>query len=580
MCRRVGELGSCKLLADGSPSGRKSSGNDGIAWGLCDAVRASGCRTLHTRFNELDGHDSDTLASYKAIADKTDCQLVLEVVIRHVRASTCARDDIERVFAALDRASLWPRVGAIMVVPVAYLTGSSTPDCFGVDTDAVLTAEREATELYEAASSALTSRDRSGKIKLLAGATKNFADLNRRRPKTRAVDGVIHSVSAIQHDASDVSVMSTVTTMPHIADTIRDTFPSKEYWVGPCGIGSRGASHGKKSSASHFKRTPQANDDPRQRGCFGAAYYVALIARILSRQVESMCLGDLAGDRGLTAVETAAEDQAPMWSQSSYVTSRQGRQRAGTIRYHPAFHVVRGFGRAKGAVVWDAVSSDSDRISAVAFLVKPPTTTPAQSGSAVVYRKPGGPGRRKSLDNPSTPSPNNRRMAHSRFSASDWEYAEQTSRFTGEVWLSNVTGETQDVVVPLGYKASFAVALIDHTAATQLADHDIRFMDQTLSSVSCVSASRRLRFCGGKCVRILLCLLSPRSLCAVLFTRWFYVCVCVCITPYRSFSHLHLIQAPSLWNWARTLWPALSSRLTHSHYLNAAEPSHASSHAA
>ena len=38
-------------------------------------------------------------------------------------------------------------------------------------------------------------------------------------------------------------------------------------------------------------------------------------------------------------------------------------------RYFPAYHVVRGLGRARGAVVWDVVSSSPDRVTALAFHV-------------------------------------------------------------------------------------------------------------------------------------------------------------------------------------------------------------------
>jgi hypothetical protein len=35
--------------------------------------------------------------------------------------------------------------------------------------------------------------------------------------------------------------------------------------------------------------------------------------------------------------------------------------------------------------------------------------------------------------------------------------------FVGELWVANLTAEIQNVNVPLGHKATFAVALLDHT---------------------------------------------------------------------------------------------------------------------
>lgn len=52
---------------------------------LSDAVRGSGCRMLHVRFNEMDGHGVGTLEFYKRIADKADLLIILECVFRRSR---------------------------------------------------------------------------------------------------------------------------------------------------------------------------------------------------------------------------------------------------------------------------------------------------------------------------------------------------------------------------------------------------------------------------------------------------------------------------------------------------------------
>eukprot|EP00041_Stephanoeca_diplocostata_P004311 m.42879 g.42879 ORF g.42879 m.42879 type:complete len:428 (+) comp15041_c0_seq5:1985-3268(+) len=319
--------------------------------------------------------------------------------------------------------------------------------------------------------------------------------------------GVMHSVSAIVHSADDAAVMTTPDTLPVVFDTVRDIFPSKEYWLGPCTIATRGTPYGKKSfprGALHqtaegggLARVPLATNDPRQRGCFGAAYTLAVVAKVLTRGgTKCIGLGDIVGDRGIMALELAAEDTAPLWHQAAYVTSRAGRQRAGTLRVHPVFHVVRGFGRAAGAVVWDVDVGDPTRLCATAFYVKPAMVpgTPRSSLSVVRTATVGTPSpkQRTATDtgteddrDVTTPPPNTdrRRSGHNRVDPMDWHHAMASEHFTGEVWIGNITNEIQDVCLPLGYKASFAVALIDHTAATRIADHDIRFLDQTLSSV-------------------------------------------------------------------------------------------------
>eukprot|EP00041_Stephanoeca_diplocostata_P004307 m.42837 g.42837 ORF g.42837 m.42837 type:complete len:280 (+) comp15041_c0_seq1:1985-2824(+) len=134
--------------------------------------------------------------------------------------------------------------------------------------------------------------------------------------------GVMHSVSAIVHSADDAAVMTTPDTLPVVFDTVRDIFPSKEYWLGPCTIATRGTPYGKKSfprGALHqtaegggLARVPLATNDPRQRGCFGAAYTLAVVAKVLTRGgTKCIGLGDIVGDRGIMALELYS-DPIPM----------------------------------------------------------------------------------------------------------------------------------------------------------------------------------------------------------------------------------------------------------------------------
>eukprot|EP00041_Stephanoeca_diplocostata_P004309 m.42855 g.42855 ORF g.42855 m.42855 type:complete len:399 (+) comp15041_c0_seq3:1985-3181(+) len=279
--------------------------------------------------------------------------------------------------------------------------------------------------------------------------------------------GVMHSVSAIVHSADDAAVMTTPDTLPVVFDTVRDIFPSKEYWLGPCTIATRGTPYGKKSfprGALHqtaegggLARVPLATNDPRQRGCFGAAYTLAVVAKVLTRGgTKCIGLGDIVGDRGIMALELAAEDTAPLWHQAAYVTSRAGRQRAGTLRVHPVFHVVRGFGRAAGAVVWDVDVGDPTRLCATAFYVKPAMVpgTPRSSLSVVRTATVGTPSpkQRTATDtgteddrDVTTPPPNTdrRRSGHNRVDPMDWHHAMASEHFTGEVW----TRQTQPVTL-------------------------------------------------------------------------------------------------------------------------------------
>lgn len=89
----------------------------------------------------------------------------------------------------MDMAAIWGRVSAIMAVPAMYLGASSTADCFGMVPQTVADDADAADALYESVGVALSHHDRTGRIRLLAGAVSSFTELNRRRPRSPAVHG-------------------------------------------------------------------------------------------------------------------------------------------------------------------------------------------------------------------------------------------------------------------------------------------------------------------------------------------------------------------------------------------------------
>jgi hypothetical protein len=174
------------------------------------------------------------------------------------------------------------------------------------------------------------------------------------------------------------------------------------------------------------------------------------------------------------------EDQAPLWCQGNYVAERYGTTRAGRIRYYPAFHVIRGIGRARGAVMWDVVTSCPDRVAALAFHVPPPKEKKPPGSMARVA---GTPARRVSASIEDFPSP--MRQFEQKWETIGGNLASALALqmgFVGELWIANLTADLQCVTVPLGHKASFAVALLDHTLGTKHSDYEACFLDETLSS--------------------------------------------------------------------------------------------------
>ena len=466
-----GELGPGLPSLDGID---KRSGEAGER-ALCESLRHAGCRYIFARYNRNDGHDVAQLELYKRLADRADTGLVLELIVSG--QATLLSDSIEEALHCIDTAELWHRLAVIVPMFPEHLQASQTTDYFGIEDPPPQTTPPE---LYDLLRAGLQRRGKK-KVQVVGGAATSFVELNRRRPPATCVDGVVHSISAIVHDAADAAVVDSLQTVPAIAESVSFCFPGIKHWIAPCGIGLRGnpfgVTYALEQSAS---RRAMSTGDPRQNGVFGAAYTLGLMAKLVEAQPACIGLWDIIGARGMTSTESEEEDTAPLWYQATYVASRAGRGRAGRTRYYPPFHVVRGLGRARGAVVWDAVSSSPKEICSFAFHVPPQSAPRRLSG--------GGPGRRVSSDDDFS-SPQRQFEQKRQSIGGDLQSASELTGFTGELWVANMTAEPKCVVIPLGHKASFAVALLDHSPGIQHADFDAVFLDQTLSSVI-LSASR------------------------------------------------------------------------------------------
>ena len=658
-----GELGEPPdmLMTDEGP---RKAGADVIERALGDSLRAVGCQRFQARYNRADGHGLSQLEMYKRLSVRAEMHLVLELVVPAPVdfISGSWKDEVIKLYQDVDRVELWSKVCAVVVVPVDYLRSPPAPGDLGIaaPTEGGLhpgwgsMADLSAHafhNLLAAARHALHQRDKNGRIKLLSGGLTSFTDLNRRRPAPGTVDGVTHSAGSIVHACGDEHVLRTARGLQAIGRTVRNLYPGAEYWIGPTSIAIRGKPFGRAAESGspvgpsfdpatvlpapalgyayaaipvaqqqtepagnpHQARAMRSTDDPRARGCIGAAFSLALMSQMADQPMGSLGVGDAMGPRGLATLDTADEDQAPLWYQSAYHASRFGRQRGGRLKYYPAFHVVRGLSRASGAILWKTSSSDTARVCVMAFHVPKPLTvqdpkrpmslaasqlfsgnvkrssvssadrrhlppagatsrtpslaqhriaftddekrnafaasfnfvSPAISEPGTPSTVPGTPsfglshtvtpaGSPPPLASPlsaaspsitpplpallnqppslqelgypepqpqpqRTPNPLNqstlsgqptqptqppRRPSIRGRKFGEWGTMDSAQgEFNGEIWLGNQTGEPQHVTVPLGHKASFSVAMLDHTAAHQHADHDPAFLDHTISSL-------------------------------------------------------------------------------------------------
>jgi hypothetical protein len=284
------------------------------------------------------------MADYKAVGDATGAEMVLEAVIacRDISGApsddpAIMRRDLAQVRDAVAAAGI--RFAKVAVAPACdlkcTLPGSVWPACPAPE--AIYAAAREA--FPEAA--------------IGGGMFSYFTELNRKRPPAAQLDFVVHTTCPIVHAADDTSVMETLEALPHVIKSTRSFIGGKPYRVGPSAIGARDNPYGASAAPNPDNaRIALVTMDPRQRGLFGAAWYLGYAAHMARGAVDAVCLAAPVGEFGV--IHTRADYPQPWFDDHQ-----------GTV--YPAYHVLRGLAAGAGRPRLETTLSDGAAVQAVAW---------------------------------------------------------------------------------------------------------------------------------------------------------------------------------------------------------------------
>ena len=272
----------------------------------------------------LAGHGAGALEAFARIAALVpDVESVLELV---VPGEGDTAGELDRAAHLVRTAGFRPQT--LVVGPAADRRstppGSAWPACPPLD------------EVYRAARAAFPG------LRLGGGMLSYFTELNRKRVPLDELDFVTHATNPIVHAADDLSVMQTLEAIPFITRSTRAFVGDKPYRLGPTTIGMRQNPYGSRTMPNpDGRRIPMANDDPRARGLFGAAFMIGYAARLQGAGIEAWTGASLAGPRGLLLADGGVA---------------------------PAFHAAKGLAAVSGAARLDLVSTRRNRVDGFAAL--------------------------------------------------------------------------------------------------------------------------------------------------------------------------------------------------------------------
>ena len=300
-----------------------------------DLLKLAAPRLLQGHYDPRQGHGLAELKGYRALAELTGADVVLEIVVESVDQFA---PELRRVAERVARSGL--KLAAIAVCPVgdlkSVLPGGPRPPAPPLE------------DLYAAARTAFPG------VRLGGGMFSFFTELNRKRPPARLLDFAMNTTCPIVHAADDRSVMETLEALPFQVRTARSFLGSAAHRVGPNAIGCRDNPHGATFTPNpNNQRVCLAKMDPRMRGLFGAAWTLGHIATLARTGIEALTIGAPTGPLGI--IHRTTDHAQPYYDDLA------------APAVYPVFHVIAGISRGAGAKLVDATSSDDQKVQCLAY---------------------------------------------------------------------------------------------------------------------------------------------------------------------------------------------------------------------
>lgn len=252
---------------------------------------------LVCHFDPTEGHDSSTIADYKALGEAVGAPLFLEAVVPCLDLRGAPTDNIDilhrdiGLIAAQTADVQWERIA---VSPASDLKCTLPGSAFPPSPAWAL--------LIEATRHAFPG------IPVGGGMFSYFTELNRKRPPRGLLDFVCHSGAPIVHAGDDESVTETLEALPSVFSSVRAFMDDTPYYVFPTSVAMRMNPYGAAPAENPGNiRQAMNRDDPRERGLLGAAWYAGYFAHAARAGLDAVTLAAVAGPSGIVVSEHDGE---------------------------------------------------------------------------------------------------------------------------------------------------------------------------------------------------------------------------------------------------------------------------------
>jgi D-apionolactonase len=303
--------------------------------GVSGILRDAAPNIFLAHFDPTRGHGLAELRAIRQLAEASDVPVTLEIIVPGVDDPLV---ELKGIAEQIAQAGLRPTAVAVFpkVDEKSFQPGEPRPPT------------PELADIYAAARATFPG------LRLGGGTPAFFTELNRKHPPSERLDYVSHGTCPIVHAADDASVMQTLETLPWIVRSAQRIAGPTDYQIGPVALGARQNPYGDAPSANpHNGRVGLAEVDPRQRGLFGAAWYLGYAATVAPLGILELVLSASVGPFGIVHIP---QPFVQPWYDGLAAPA-----------VYPVFHVISELARAAGSPLITTRVSDPSRLAALAW---------------------------------------------------------------------------------------------------------------------------------------------------------------------------------------------------------------------
>ena len=187
--------------------------------------------------------------------------------------------------------------------------------------------------------------------KLYAGTNCNFAQLNRSRPKTSLIDGLVFGIHPQEHASDNLTLAENLQAQAYTIESAKQFADGKEIAISPVTIQRRFNANIENFETPTTGKNMPWQIDQRQMSLFGAAWTASSFKYLSESGVSSVTYYEISGERGIMMGQ-----QGSRWPEQFFADKNT---------FFPMFHILAYISQFADAEIMTSISSNPLKVDSL-----------------------------------------------------------------------------------------------------------------------------------------------------------------------------------------------------------------------